>query len=213
MQAVDACELGDRLRMVVGSQVDKNVGQARIAAVAFDDQEGRGLLAPAIAARRLGCCEALEQALGERPPRGSRECRRERGDGLLADEDVPLGRVARAGSPAGPVHALRAGEAGAASVRVDDAELAVVAAVVGGGQARDDLLGGQSLAEECKAVRAVAGVRVRLGRDRSHVWLRPRHDRADGEKLRLRRDTPLACLEVARGDRVGGDDRHPVSHR
>ena len=52
-------------------------------------------------------------------------------------------------------------------------------------------------------VRAVARVRVCLRRDRADVRLGPRDDRADGEELRLRRDAPLAGVEVARGDRVG----------
>ena len=81
---------------------------------------------------------------------------------------------------------------------VDDAELAVLAAVVGRGQPRDHLLGARALAQQREPVRPVARVRVRLRRDRADVRLRPGDDRADGEELRLRRDAPLARLEVAR---------------
>ena len=65
--------------------------------------------------------------------------------------------------------ARRAGERGAAAGGVDDAELTLVAAVVGLGQPLDDLLGRQTLPQEREPVRAVARVRVGLRRDRAHL--------------------------------------------
>src|ERR671933_2645076 len=113
--------------VVVDAQVDDDVGEAGVAAVLLDHEDGRGLLAAAVAARGLGGGEALEQPLGERLPGASLEGRRERGDGLLRDEDVPLRGVAGTGLPAGPGIAVAAGEGRAAAAAVDDAELPVVA--------------------------------------------------------------------------------------
>ena len=108
--------------------------------------------------------------------------------------------------PAQSMHAPP-GVGGAATGRVDDAELAVLAAVVGRRQPLDHLGRAQPLGEQREPVGAVARVRVGLRRDRPDTRLRPRHDRADREELRLRRDAPLRRLEVAGGDRVGCDDR------
>ena len=90
---------------------------------------------------------------------------------------------------------------------VDDAELPVVAPVVGRRQLRHRLLRVRALAQQREPVRAVTGVRVCLRGDRTGLRLSPRDDGADGEELRLRRDAPLARLEVAGGDRVRRDDR------
>jgi hypothetical protein len=68
--------------------------------------------------------------------------------------------------PAGPVEALGAGVRRARRLGVDDAELALVAALVAGGQPLDRLRGGAALAQQREPRRAVARVRVRLGRDR-----------------------------------------------
>ena len=77
----------------------------------------------------------------------------------------------------------------------------------------DDLLRGQALAEQDQALRAVARVRVGLRRDRASARLGPGNDRADGEELRLGRDAPLAGLEIAGRDGVGGYDYDRLSHR
>ena len=206
VEAVEAPQLLDRALVVVDAEVDEGVGQPGVAAVALDDEQRGRLLAAAVAAGCLRRGEAVEQPLGERSPGGGRERVDERVDRLRRDEDVALGRVAVAGPPAGPVVALGAGERRAAPGRVDDAELALLAAVVGRRQPLDDLVGRGAAAEELEAVRPVARVRVGLGRDRADVRRRPRHDRADGEELRLRRDAPLAGVEVAGADRVRRDD-------
>ena len=95
VHVVEPRELGYRLWMVVGAKVDEDVGQARVAAVPLDDEDRRGLLSPAVASCRLGRGEALEEPLGEGPPRSGAERRGERGDRLLTDEDVPLRRETR----------------------------------------------------------------------------------------------------------------------
>ena len=87
-------------------------------------------------------------------------------------------------------------------LRVDDPELAMVASLVGSRQPVDDLLRGEPFAQELEPLRAVARVRVRLGRDRADVRLGPRDDGADGEELRLDRDAPLLRLEIDGDDRV-----------
>ena len=79
------------------------------------------------------------------------------------------------------------------------------------GQALDGLLGAQTFTQEGEAVGAVARVGEGLRRDRAHVGLGPRNDRADAEELRLDGDTPLSGLEIARDDGVRRDER-PLSH-
>ena len=182
----------------------------RVAAVLLDDEQAGRLLAAAVAAGGLGGVEAVQEAERERLPGRPLEGVGEPVHRGLRDEDVALGRVAGARPAAGPRVAAFAGVRRRASLAVDDAELPLRAALVRGGQPLDDLLGRESLAEQRQAVRAVARVRVRLRRDRADVRLRPGDDRADGEELRLDGDTPLARLEVAGDDRVGGDDR--LSH-
>ncbi len=123
---------------------------------------------------------------------------------------LPCAAKPVSGDAAGPVHAGRARVRGAAAVTVDDAELAVVAFVVGARQSLHDLVGGDTVAQQREPVGPVARIRVGLRRDRADPGLGPGHDRADREELRLRGDAPLAGVEVARGDRVSGDDR--ISH-
>ena len=93
-----------------------------------------------------------------------------------------------------------------ASLAVDDADLPLVASGVVGHEPRDDLLRVEPLAQQREPVRPVTRVRVRLRRDRADAGLRPRHDRADREELRLHRDSPLRRVEIARDDRVRRDD-------
>ncbi len=145
MHRVQPRELRDGLLVVVDAQVDERVAQSRVAAVLLDDEQRCRLLAAAVAAGRLGGREALEQALRERLSVRGRERRCQRGDRLLADEDVALSGEARPGESARPFHARGARVGGAAAVGVDDADLAVGTAVVRVGQAGDHLRGGEAL--------------------------------------------------------------------
>ena len=63
MGAVQPRELRDRLRVVVDAQVDEDVAQRGVAAVALDDEQRGRLLAAPVAARGLRGGEALEQPL------------------------------------------------------------------------------------------------------------------------------------------------------
>ena len=110
MEAIEAAELLDGTLVVVGAEVDEDVGQAGVAAVPLDDEQRRRLLAAAVASRSLGRGEAVDQALGERSPGGGRERVDHGVDRLGRDEDVPLRRVAVPRPPAGPVEALGPGE-------------------------------------------------------------------------------------------------------
>ena len=162
------------------------------------------MLAATVAARRLGRGEARQQPLGQRAC-GRLERLGQRVDRLAGDEDVPLGGVAGARAAARPVVAAGAGERRAAAGGVDDPDLALVPALVGLGQALDDLLGRESLPQKREAIGAVARIRVRLRRDGAHLRLRPGHDRPDGEELRLHGHAPLPGVEIARHDRVRRD--------
>src|SRR4029079_4559932 len=124
-----------------------------VTGVLLDDEERCGLLAAPVGSCRLGGVEAVEQTLRERAGAGLEGL----GDGvdrLFGDEDVSLRGVALAGAATCPVEAFRAGVAGAATPAVDDAELAVIAAVVSGRQALDDVVRAQALAQELEALRA-----------------------------------------------------------
>ena len=205
MQAVDAAQLLERSLVVVDAEVDEEVGEACVTAVLLDDEQARRLLAAAVAAGGLGGVEAVQQAQRQRLRGGALEGVREAVHGRLRDEDVALRRVAVPGPAARPGVAALAGERRRASLTVDDSELALGPLFVRGGQPFDDLLRREALAQQHEPVRAVAGVRVRLRRDRADVRLRPGDHRADGEELRLDGDSPLTLLEVAGDDRVGGD--------
>ena len=63
----------------------------------------------------------------------------------------------------------------------------------------------KATAQELQAVSPVTAVGERLRRDRPDLGLRCADERADGEKLRLDADSPLAALEVARDERVRRD--------
>src|SRR5438105_9395577 len=106
VEAVQPLELRDRPLVVIDPQVDGDVGHAPVPAAAVDDEQGRRLLAAAVAARRLRGGEAREQPLGERLAGAALEGGRERVDGLAGDEDVPLDREPRSGQAARPVVAL-----------------------------------------------------------------------------------------------------------
>ncbi len=147
MDAVQPAELRDRPRVVVDPQVDQRVREARVPTVLLDDEQRGGLLATPVAAGGLRGVEAVEQALGERA--GARlEGLGERVHRRTGDEDVALRGVAGAGAPAGPVVAARARERGCAALAVDDAGLALVATLVGLGQPRERVLGGEAVAQE-----------------------------------------------------------------
>ena len=73
-------------------------------------------------------------------PRSPRTCRASASTVASETRMLPCAAKHGPGVAAGPVDALGAGVGRAAAARVDDAELAVLAAVVGGGQPLDDLL-------------------------------------------------------------------------
>ena len=132
----------------------------------------RGLSASSASTRRSrAACRPWTRSFR----RSRRPSRRRRGCSLC--------RVAGPGAATGPVVTLAAGERGAAAIRVDDAELAVLASSSAEVRPLDRLLGGHALPEKREPVRPVARIRVGLGRHGARLRLRPRHDRADAEKL------------------------------
>src|SRR5581483_10651009 len=96
--------------------------------------------------------EAVQEAVRERIARRPLERLGQRVDGCAGDEDVPLRRVARPGAPTGPVDAFAPGVGRRAALRVDDPELAVLAALVRGGEPFDRLLCGQALPQQRESV-------------------------------------------------------------
>ena len=101
---------------------------------------------------------------------------------------------------AAPVDALRAGELADASLRVDDVELAMLAAFVGGDEALHHLGGGNARAQQLEAPPAVVRVDERLSGERADAAFRVRAEGADREEARRDRD-------AERTAGVAGDDR------
>ena len=69
VEGVEPRELGDRLEVVVGAQVDGDV-EAFVASTLAGDEERGGLLTSAIAAGRLGGAQRGQEALGQGPAGG-----------------------------------------------------------------------------------------------------------------------------------------------
>ena len=103
--------------------------------------------------------------------------------------------------------------AGGAAVGVDEADLAVVAALVLLEQPLQRDRGGRALVEERERLALVGDVGPGLGRDRADLGDRGRDDRPDGEELRRDRHPPRLAVggaghdrERHAGDRSGGRD-------
>src|SRR5947207_13312268 len=145
VHAVDPAQLVQRPGMLVHAYVDDLVGEPCVAAVALDDEQCRRLLSAAVAAGCLCSVEAVEEALRERA-RAGLEGLRDRVHRGLGDQDVPLRRVAVPGPAAGPLETLGAAIGRGPAFAVDDPHLPLVATVVGGCEALDDLLRAQPFA-------------------------------------------------------------------
>ena len=209
VEPVEPFELRDRGRVVVHPQVDQNAAAVVAASLAHDVERG-GLLAAAVASRLLSRRQGGEQAFCERGSGRPFEDVRERGHGGRGDEEVSLGRIARADLVPGPCQAAAARVGGRAAFRVDDTELPVGPPAVGRRQPLHDIGGGRPLAEHGEAVRPVADLRQGLSGDGAGARGGPDDDRADGEELGLDSDAPFPALAVAGDDRVGRDDQSSI---
>lgn len=95
--------------VVVDPQVDVPVVVPAVAPARLDHQEGRRLLAPAVAARPLPGPKGFDHAFGECPG-GLLEGGRHGGHDLVGGEDVPLACVAAAGARTRVLEALLTSE-------------------------------------------------------------------------------------------------------
>ena len=167
-------QLGHRPLVVVDAQVDLDVGLAAVAAAASGHEQRRALPAAPVATgvvargqgRRAG-------ASGRGAPSAVSQARLHRLDDLRARRGccpAPRSRRRCGRRPtawqAAPVYVA------APPCRVDDAGLALVAAVVGGHQRVQGLLRRAAGAQHREAVGPVGEVGVRLRRDRPDVGLR-----------------------------------------
>ena len=177
-------QLGDRLGVVVDAQVDRDVVEAAVPGALLDHQQRRRLPAARVAAGRVAGGQRVEQPAGERRVRvGGLPGRLHGLDDVLAGEDVALDGVAVAGEAAGPVEAGVPGVRGGAAVDVDDADLAVVAALVVLEQPLQRDRGGRAVVEVGERLALVGDVGVGLGGDRADAGHRGRYGGADGEEL------------------------------
>ncbi len=205
--AEDPDELVDGIRMVVHAQVDVAVVAPLVPAAVADDQQRRGLPSALVPARRVAGHERGQQPVAQ-VALGLGERAGELGHDGLARQDVALRGEAVAGDAAGPRHALGAGERRRMPRRVDEPDLAVFPAVVGGQQPVQRGLRADAVRHQLQPFRAERRVRPRLRRDGPRARPGPRHDRADARELRGDRDPPVA------GGHVGGHDRerHRSAH-
>ena len=135
-------ELRDRRLVVVDAQVDEHVREPRVAAVSLDHEQRRGLLAAPVAARRLRRRERVQQACGEAG--GPHDASNEAASASTVSTETrmfPCAANPSPETPAGPFEARRAGVRRAAPGGVHDAELPVVAPIVGSDEPLDDLVG------------------------------------------------------------------------
>ena len=128
-------QLGDRVGVVVDTQVDCGVVVAAVAGpITYDEERGR-LPSAAVAAGPVACGEGSEESALARLVDGLGPGGRHGLHDLGTGEDVALDGEAAAltraaAHPARPVEALAPGVGGGVAVGVDDADLAVVAPLV-----------------------------------------------------------------------------------
>jgi len=89
------------------------------------------------------------------------------------------------------------------AARIDDPDLPQRAVGILGEQARQGLLGGESLAHHADAVRAIGRVRIGLRGDRPGAGTGPGHHRAAGQESRRDGNAELAARDIGSDDRKG----------
>src|SRR6185503_6140801 len=198
--AVQAAQLGQRVRVVVHAQAQLGILLGRV------DEQRRRLLAALVAARRFAGVEGGKQAFGKRLVRAF-EGFRGLADHALVGEHVAGHGITLARKRAAPVDALPAGVLADAAGGIDHMELALLAAFVGRGQAPDDFRRGNAVSQQLEALRPVVRVHQGLGRERADAALRVRAERADGEEARRDRHAEGAARGIARDDRPGHGPR------
>jgi len=205
LDAEQAAQLRDRLGVVVHPQVANAVDPLVRALAGTDalDQHRGGLLSTPVAAGALRGLERSDEALGELAARRAVRKRHVPHD-RLTREQVPLGGEPFAHFVPGPVVALAAGVRRRGAGGGDDAELARLAAVVGGERLLERGLRLETLGEQPEDARAEGRDPRRLRGDGADSRFRPWHDRTDGEILGLDGDPDLARLRVGRDDRERG---------
>ena len=199
VQGEQACQLLDRLRMVVDAQVERHVGRPAEARVRRRDAQRRRLPPAAIATREVARAQRVEQAVCERTL-ALLEALPHRVDHRRPGQQVALRGVPAARAPTGPGQAGRARVARRAAARVDDAGLSLVPAGIGRDQLIEALAGARARVDQREPVRAEGHVRQGLGRDRSDPGLGEGHDGADRERAGGHGDAPRLGGDVAADD-------------
>src|SRR5215207_4649538 len=141
VESPDPDQLPYRLGMVVDAQVQKAIVIATVAAALLHDEQRTRLFSPRVSPSRLPRVQRRQQPPGE-VPGSCLESLCHRLDGLAPDEDVALGGVVLSCHAPGPLEALAPGEGRYPPHGVDDAQLPVLALIIGGDQRLDRLFGG-----------------------------------------------------------------------
>ena len=124
-------QLPDRIVVVVDPQVDIAVVPAAVAAAGAHDEQGRRLATTPIAAGRVGRREARDEQLRERPAAGEERVGEAVDDRRRRPGCCPAPRNQSPVRPPAQAKHCGAGVGRGAPAGVDDADLAVVALVVG----------------------------------------------------------------------------------
>ena len=190
--------------MVLDPKVVQTVLPGAAAGVRGNHEKRRGLLSAYVASLGLSGLERRHQSLREISLRL----------GIRPEHRVAHGRPVHevrlnGEAGAGPVARLGDGRSscvdGRAALGVHHADLPDLRMGVGGQQAGQSLRRALPDSHHLQPEQAVPGVDERLRGDRSHPALRPRHDGADGEPVRLDRHSKLPGLRIPGDDRVRRD--------
>jgi hypothetical protein len=194
---VDADQLFDRGVVIIHPHVEEH--PFRVVRILAHDLESGRLHAPDVAARFLPCGQRRQQSLGE-GARGRRVSLGHRFNDLLAGENVALTGPAFGGQPAGPVEAVGACVCSRAALRIHNAELPDLAALVALQQLLDHFGRVAAFPEQRQPPGAQVQVGVGLRGNGADTGQEPWDNAADGERLGLDDDPQLV-----RGGIVGNE--------
>jgi len=207
MKLEEAGEFLDGSFMIIHPNINEAIIEAGIATLVAHNQQGGGLSTSFIAPGSLSSRDGSDQPVGELTVRLFASLFKRGGHvghHRFTGEEVALRGIVIARLVTGPGSAAFAGETGGAALSIDHTDLSQRARGIDSNELFKDGLGRFSDGHQLQAFRAIGGVGVRLGGDRAHTGLRPRHYGADAKKFALHRDSEIAGGWIESNDGVRG---------